>query len=383
MKILVTLVFLFISLFSKELNVDIMYMQEIIKKPPVLSNIIDEPKDSGLQGAKLAIEDSRKTSRFSQQNFVLHTSISKDQGVLIKAFEDFVRKSDDNAYIILNVSDNLFDKLIKNPLFSKALVINSANTATRFRQTICEQNLFHTIASDAMLYDGLVQFLVKRDWKKWLLLEGTTDEDKKIVEAIKRSTKRFGGDIVDEKSWTFDSDIRRRAQNEMPSFTQSKGHDVVLVADYYGDFAQYVYFNTWIPRPVAGSAGLTPVTWHKVIEAWGAAQLQGRFEKFAHRWMNSKDYASWVAVRALVTSVGKTVSDKIKTNMDFMRSESFEIAAYKGRKLTFREYNGQLRLPVSLVHPKALVSTSPQVGFLHPITDLDTLGITPQEMKCK
>ncbi len=383
MKVLISLIFLSISLFSKELNIDILYMEEIIEKPPALSNVIEEPKDSGLRGAELAIKDSKKTSMFSHHNFVLHTSISKDQKILIKSFEDFVTKSDMSAYVILNVSDDLFDKIIKNPLFSKALVINSTNTTTRFRQTVCKQNLFHTIASDAMLYDGLVQFLIKRDWKKWLLLKGTTSEDKKIVEAIKRSTKRFGGDIVDEKTWTFDSDIRRRAQNEMPSFTQSKEHDVVLVADYYGDFAQYVYFNTWIPRPVAGSAGLTPVTWHKVIEAWGAAQLQSRFERFTHRWMNSKDYASWVAVRVLVTSIGKTDTDGIEKNIDFMRSDRFDIAAYKGRKLTFRDYNGQIRLPISLVHPKALVSSSPQVGFLHPITDLDTLGITPQEMKCK
>ena len=54
-----------------------------------------------------------------------------------------------------------------------------------------------------------------------------------------------------------------------------------------------------------------------------------------------------------------------------------------GRKLSFREYNGQVRIPISLVQPRALISTSPQVGFLHPITDLDTLGIAPFEMECK
>ena len=169
----------------------------------------------------------------------------------------------------------------------------------------------------------------------------------------------------------------------MPSFTQAKEHDVVLVSDFYGDFSQYVYFNTWTPRPVAGSAGLTPVSWNKVIEAWGAAQLQGRFEKFASRWMTNKDYASWVAVRTLITAVSKTNTKNINENINFIYSDKFEIAAYKGRKLTFRKYNGQLRLPISLIHPKALVSTSPQIGFLHPITDLDTLGIAPHEMQCK
>ena len=383
MKKILFVLGLALSLYANELNINILYIEEIIKKPPVLSNIIEEPKDSGLKGIELAIKDSQKSAKFSMQNFILHKNISNSQKEILKSFENFIDKSNNNAYIIVNVSDELFTKLINHSLSSKALIINSANTSTKFRKNVCNKNIFHTIASDAMLYDGLIQFLVKRDWKKWLLIKGTTKEDKKIEDAIKRASKRFGGQIVAEKTWTFDSDIRRKAQSEMPSFTQTKGHDVVLVSDFYKDFAEYIYFNSWSPRPVAGSAGLTPVTWHKVIEAWGAAQLQGRFEKFASRWMNSKDYASWVAVRSIVTSVGKTNSDDIEKNKNFIHSEKFEIAAYKGRKLTFREYNGQLRLPISLVHPKALVSTSPQVGFLHPITDLDTLGIAPHEMECK
>ena len=372
-----------IALFSKSLDINILYIQEDIKKPPVLSNVIEEPKDSGLRGIELAIKDSQKASMFSNQNFILHKSISRDEKYLIKSFEDFIKKSNNNAYIILNTSDILFDKLLNNPLSKNALIINSTNTSTKFRKEICRKNTFHTIASDAMLYDGLIQFLIKRNWKEWLLIKGTTKEDKKIELAIKRAAKRFGGKIVEEKTWTFNSDIRRKAQSEMPSFTQSKKHDVVLVSDYYGDFSQYIYFNTWTPRPVAGSAGLTPVTWHKVIESWGAAQLQSRFERLTSRWMNSKDYASWVAVRTIVTAVGKTRTDDIKTNISFMHSDKFELGAYKGRKLTFRDYNGQLRLPISMVHPKALVSTSPQVGFLHPITDLDTLGIAPHEMQCQ
>jgi len=371
------------TLYSKSLDINILYIQEDIKKPPVLSNVISEAKDSGLRGIELAIKDSQKASMFSNQNFILHKIISRDEKILIKNFEDFIKKSNKNAYIILNTSDTLFQKLLNHSLSKKALIINSTNTSTKFRKEVCRTNVFHTIASDAMLYDGLIQFLIKRNWKEWLLIKGITPEDKKIEVAIKRAAKRFGGKIIEEKIWTFDSDIRRKAQSEMPSFTQSKEHDVVLVADYYGDFSQFIYFNTWTPRPVAGSAGLTPVTWHKVIESWGAAQLQGRFEDLTSRWMNSKDYASWVAIRTIVTAVGKTRTDNIQTNINFMHSDKFELGAYKGRKLTFRNFNGQLRLPVSMAHPKALVSTSPQVGFLHPITDLDTLGIAPHEMQCK
>jgi ABC transporter substrate binding protein (PQQ-dependent alcohol dehydrogenase system) len=99
--------------------------------------------------------------------------------------------------------------------------------------------------------------------------------------------------------------------------------------------------------------------------------------------MQSKDYTNWTAVRSIIGAITKTNSADLKTNLDFIHSDKFDLAAYMGRKLSFREYNGQLRMPISLVQPRALITTSPQIGFLHPKTDLDTLGIAPFEMKCK
>ena len=373
---------LFLSFVKAEvLEVNILFLEEKIKKPPVLSNVIEEPKDSGIKGAEIAIKDSNKTARFLNQKYVLQKEKSRDEKKLITSFENFAKNG--GTFVILNVGDELLEKISNHELAKKVILFNSTNASSKFRQTLCKPNLLHTISSNAMLYDGLVQFLIKRNWKEWLLLKGDRPEDKKIEEAIKRAAKRFGGKIVDEKTWSFDTDIRRKAQSEMPAFTQGKEHDVVLVADHFNDFGEYVYFNTWEPRPIAGTSGLTPVTWHKVIEAWGAAQMQKRFEKKAKRWMNSKDYASWVAVRTVVTSIKSTNTTDFKTNLDNIYSKDFNLAAYKGRKLSFRDFNGQLRMPVSLVHPKALVSNSPQEGFLHQTTDLDTLGIASFEAKCK
>ena len=381
MKFLFITLFLFSYSFSNDLTINILYLEEIIKKPPVLSNIIEEAKDSGLKGAKLAIKDSNRSSIFIHQKYILETKVSKKQDVLIKKFENFVKKG--SSYILVNVSYDLFLKLQKHKLSSKVLLINTSLNDNSLRLNICDKNILHTIASNAMLYDALAQFLVKRDWKKVLLIKGIKEEDKKIVKAIKKSFRKFQINIIDEKTWQSTSDIRRKAQKEMPTFTQSKEHDLVVVADFYGDFGEYIYFNTWLPRPLAGTQGLKAVTWHKVIEAWGAAQLQKRFEKFAKRWMNSKDYASYVAIQTIVRSIMHTKNLDLKTNLDFIYSSKFDLGAYKGRKLTFRNFNGQLRQPISLVHSKALVSTSPQVGFLHPFSDLDTLGINKHEMRCK
>ena len=48
-----------------------------------------------------------------------------------------------------------------------------------------------------------------------------------------------------------------------------------------------------------------------------------------------------------------------------------------------RNWNGQLRQPMLVTTPKLLVSVSPQPGFLHQFSELDTLGIDKPETKCK
>lgn len=381
MKIVLFFLLLIVYANAQVLNVDILYLEQKIEKPPVLSNVIEEPKNLGLSGAQLAVIDSNKSSKFLNQNYNLITKISYDENELIQAFEEFVKNK--NSYVILNVEDELLKKLIANPLSKDVLLINAGSQSTDLRRDYCNKNLIHTIASNAMLYDGLVQFLVKRNFKNIFLISGTNPKDIQISDDIKRSVKKFGANIIKEKVWENNTDIRRRATEEFPVFTQAKDYDVIVVADYYGDFGESIYFNSWLPRPIAGTQGLTPVTWNKVIESNGAAQMQSRFEGFASRWMESKDFSNWVAVRTIISSIMKTKTADLKTNLDFIYSDDFDVAAYLGRKLSFRDYNGQLRMPISLVQPRALISTSPQEGFLHPITDLDTLGIAPFEMKCK
>jgi len=381
MKLLISILFLFGFLNAQILDVKILYLEQKIQKPPVLSNVIDEPDDLGLKGAQVAIIDSNKSAKFLNQNFELIEKISFDENELIQAFEEFVNNK--NSYVILNVEDSLLEKLRANPLSKNSLLINASSQSTHLREQICDKNLLHTIASNAMLYDGLMQFLVKRDFKDIFLITGTNPKDALISEDIKRAAKKFGAKIIIEKTWENNTDIRRKASEEFPAFTQAKDYDVILVADYFGDFGESIYFNTWLPRPVAGTQGLTPVTWSKVIEANGAAQMQSRFEKFASRWMQSQDYSNWVAVRTIITAIANTKTADLNTNLDFIYSDKFDLAAYMGRKLSFRDYNGQLRMPISLIQPRALISISPQNGFLHPTTDLDTLGIAPFEMKCK
>ena len=116
-----------------------------------------------------------------------------------------------------------------------------------------------------MLADGLAQYLIWKQWRNWALLYGSHERDQLFADALRRAATRFGGQIVAEKEFKDTGTARRtdsgvvQIQRQMPVFTQDlPDHDVVLVADESEVFGTYVPFRTWIPRPVAGTAGLIP-----------------------------------------------------------------------------------------------------------------------------
>jgi ABC transporter substrate binding protein (PQQ-dependent alcohol dehydrogenase system) len=248
--------------------------------------------------------------------------------------------------------------------------------------------VLHLIPSRAMLADALVQYLVLKKWRNILLVPGPGDADRAYGEAVKRSIKKFGARLVAEKAWNHDPGARRTDTGhyaiaaEVARFTQGLSYDVLVVADEAAEFGNDLAYRTTEPRPVAGTQGLVPTAWARPFEQWGATQLQNRFRRQTQRWMSERDYAAWMAVRAIGEGATRTRSTDPATIVEFMRGTSFELAGFKGAKLTFRSWDGQLRQPILLATANSLVSVSPQQGFLHQHSELDTLGIDQPETAC-
>ena len=390
-KKLIQLSFLFFTLlsslvtipcaFSSPLTIDITYLKLHKQHAPALSNILKMASDSGYQGAKLAINDSNTTGKFLQQHFSLASfEFTQQQDLLTQLEGEF------NSGKTIFILDAALPTLKKVNLWAQnknVLLFNISEFSNDLRSNLCLNTLLHTAPSNAMKSDAIAQWLLYRRLNKVLLIRGEKPEDIALAKSFKRSAKRYGLKIISEKVWSFNTDLRRTAQQEIPLFTQtSKDYDVVYVADQTKDFAEYIPFNTYLPRPVVGSAGLEALSWHKVIEQWGAAQLQTRFNKLTTRYMNEIDFNGYLAVRTVAQAVHMTKSTEVNALTTYISSPDFQLAAYKGRKLSFRAWNKQLRMPIALVQPHGLVSQSPQAGILHPTTELDTLGFDQQESQC-
>jgi ABC transporter substrate binding protein (PQQ-dependent alcohol dehydrogenase system) len=241
-----------------------------------------------------------------------------------------------------------------------------------------------------MLADGLAQYLAWKQWRRWLLVVGSHDNDKLYAHALRRAAARFGAKIVQERVFEDTGGARRtdsgivQIQRQIPVFTQqAPAYDVLVAADESEVFAAYLPYRTWDARPVAGSAGLKPTSWDASHDQWGAVQLQNRFTKSFSRKMTALDMQAWSAVRMIGEGATRTQSVDEQKIAAFLKGPDFALAAFKGRKLTLREWNLQLRQPILLADGRTIVSVSPQEGFLHPLTELDTLGYDRPETKCR
>jgi ABC transporter substrate binding protein (PQQ-dependent alcohol dehydrogenase system) len=125
-----------------------------------------------------------------------------------------------------------------------------------------------------------------------------------------------------------------------------------------------------------------PVSWHPALEQWGATQFQNRFRRLANRPMRPLDYDVWVAVRSIGEAATRAKSAAPADTIEYLKSSDFDLAAFKGRKLTYRAWDGQLRQPLLIVTAKLPVTVSPQPGFLHQFSELDTLGVDKPESGC-
>lgn len=368
--------------------VPIMLARELRDEPLPLSLLDLPPKDLGVAGAKLGITDNNTTGRFMNQEFTLDTVEDSDPDKLIA---DVVKKVDEGQHFVLvDAAPATLLKMADALKGKEALLINYSAPDDSLREENCRPQVLHTAPTRSMLADGLAQYLAWKKWPRWLLVLGPTEKDKLYADAIRRAAKRFGAKIVEERVFTYDSGNRRtdggfeQVQQQIPTFTQgAPDHDVVIVADESSLFGDYLPYRTWEPRPVAGTAGLTAESWHPAIELWGGTQFQNRFKRQATRDMRPTDYNAWLAARMIGEAASRTKSGKYEDLVGYIKSPKFDIAGFKGVGLSLRSWNGQLRQPILITTPKLLVSVSPQQGFLHQFSELDTLGVDKPETKCQ
>jgi ABC transporter substrate binding protein (PQQ-dependent alcohol dehydrogenase system) len=374
------------ALAAEPLTISIGYLGQAGIKATL--SLVELPSENdGIAGARLAIEDNNTTGRFLKQQFGLEEVRVKDGDDVAGAARDLAGR---NTFIIADLPPDALLQAADAVRDRGGILFNVGAADDRLREADCRANVIHIAPTRSMLADALAQYLVWKQWKRWLLVVGSHDADRLEADAYRRAAARFGAKIVQERVFEDTGGARRTdsgvtlIQRQIPVFTQqAPAYDVMIAADESEVFASYLPYRTWDPRPVAGSAGLVPTSWHAAQDQWGAVQIQNRFTKLNARRMTARDMQAWLATRMIGEAASRTNSGDGKAILAFLKSPDFSIAGFKGQRLTIRDWNLQLRQPILLVDGRMVISVSPQDGFLHQVSELDTLGIDRPESKCR
>jgi ABC transporter substrate binding protein (PQQ-dependent alcohol dehydrogenase system) len=377
------------------------YLREIGEHPRPASRLDREPKDAGIAGAKMAIEENNAGGRFTGHDYSLDVTTVTSADKAIEALQKFL--DGDHHYIVVDASADTLVKMADWAKGKDILLFNIRATDVSLRQENCRANVMHIAPDRYMLADALAQYLVTMKWTDWLLVHGSTPGDLAYAEAVKRAAGRFGAKIVDVREYQDTSGGRRDDVGTIPPSAAASvpgkqasldaavpadpSYQIIVVADEDQLFGPFMpYRGGADARPVAGTTGLTATTWSPGHEKWGATQANNNFEKDFKRLMLPIDYQAYVATRAIGEAVTRNAEGDFATVVAFIHGPELQLAPFKGIKQQFRPWDGQFRQPIIIATDKVPVSFSPQRGFphaSHPAIEVDTLGIDEPESICK
>ena len=244
-----------------------------------------------------------------------------------------------------------------------------------------------------MLADALAQFLMVKRWDDWFLVEGSHPEDQALAEAYRRAAEKFGAEIVEIRIYEDTGGARRtdsghvQVQAQMPVFTQGAPEPRRAGGGRREPGLRRATCPTTpgTPRPGGGLGGpraRSPGT--RRTRPGAATQLQTRFEKAG----GAADAAGGLqrldgAPRRRRGRDPRPTPPTPATLRDYILGPDFELGAFKGQPLSFRDWDGQLRQPILLAADNVVVSVSPQDEFVHQFSPLDTLGTDRPETECR
>lgn len=346
----------------------------------VYTRIEIAPGGNPIDGATMGVSDLAVVSEAAGQTVSLDHVEAPDAEALVTSLNDMVARGEN--FVILDLPAPLVDHVAAAAADLPVTLVN-ATAPEDYLRTRCYPNLLHTAASDRMNSDALVQLLRTRNWTRILMLTGPHERDAALAASFRASAERLRLNIVDERQFTLSTDPANREANNTQLITGGVDYDIVYIADSEGEYGRYLPYDTQLPRPVVGSTGLVASEWQWSWDRDGSTQVTVRFEELTDgRRMTGQDWGTWMAAKSIVTAYAKARSDDPAKIADYLRSSRLRMDGAKGVPLNFREWDGQMRMPIVLATHNAVIAEAPLEGFMHQNTTLDTLGTDQPEHQC-
>src|SRR5439155_5482423 len=192
--------------------------------------LILKTREHPFAGAQVGIEETTALVRVLRTEFALERITVKSAAEVAPA----VTKAQERGinFFILDTPAEAFKPLAAAVKGRDALLFNATAPEDSLRREVCAREIVHTLPSQAMLSDGLMQHLASRKWRDILVLQGPAPADALVTKAFENSAKKFGARIVANKQFKAGTDPRERELNNPALLTAgTRDYDVLFIAD--------------------------------------------------------------------------------------------------------------------------------------------------------
>ncbi len=387
----------------------IVFLLIVMFSAPVLSSSLDitiitskteNRQSQGTSFAGITVQPYRPVQRAVELALFESSTLLETLGIkaninqlALDPEKDIKKQLDTLSLTSLAILDLPMDTMVKVANVTnqmKVVAFNVRHSHTHLRESLCLAHLFHAIPSDHMYFDALGQFLVYRGWRKVLLVHGESQRDKDRAQILVNSLEKFGTTIVDQRQFTLSHHPDDRDKNKPEFLTGGVSYDVVAVIDSVKDYGRYLQYSARSARPIVGDVGLTPKSWHFALERYGAPQLNERYRSFKggeplgpQVAMTDAEFAAWSVVKLVTNSLNTRAPGNELELMAVLTDPASQVDLYKGTRGSIRQWNNQLRQPILLAAPDAVIAIAPMPRFLHQKHYVDTLGLDEPESQCQ
>lgn len=351
-------------------------------------------------GAELGLDEANALAAHFGRRLELAREVAEEPAAVRAAGRRMVRG--EQALALIGGADEASaDALRDAAREGGALFFNVGSPADRLRGERCHRHTFHIGASLAMYVGAVGHWLEQRRLSGWALL--TTDS------AFGRAVEQAALALLAGRGRA--AAARERVAPGGADWTAAlqrvggAAADVLFVGLETGDLLAFLrqYRAAGVVTPLAGVApeaaallgadpahvaGTWPVTWHHELDRFSARELNARYRRRFGRPFDARGWAAWAAVKLLGEAVVRAGSAEPSALLRFLEGAP-PFDGHKGRALTFREWDHQLRQPLYLIAPRTREPGRGRWGAFEVVAevpsgaDLDVIGERRPESRCR
>jgi branched-chain amino acid transport system substrate-binding protein len=366
-----------------------------------------ETASYAIMGAQLGVEEAEITAGM----FGTKVELIIEDGVTPANMPALVRKLsalERLTAIIAALDDPTTASLSAFTQQERLVCMNTTARGGDLRGKKCQRSTFHVEPDVAMYTDAMGQWLMQNNRKRWYYMVSEASIGQEVYHRSRRFLQQRGGtdlgrSVISPGQSDFQDVLAHLGGVEAEAVVMTLSGEELrqFLKQYRASGLQVLLAGIPLDMIALWQASLESLqgvwvtSWYHGLERFSARELNRRFYRRFEKPAEGSAWANWAAVKLVMEGVLRSASTETAALVNYFEGTP-PFDGHKGRSLTFRDWDHQLRQPLYVLKVREDKPENPWdrlqlIGELPPpaapgqsvVEVLDTLGERQTESLCR